>query len=115
MCLCVTFPILVCVAADDATALEWLTTDFMAEDVLTPRQMSEHYSPPIIPTYPRQNRRLPLAMAGVVQASALQMLTPQQALEAAARGKAVARAECVLARVTLPIPPAIAARSAPEA
>ena len=94
-----------CVAEDEAMALERHTTDCMAEDTLMPRQVSEHYSPPIIPNYPPQNRRLlPLAMVGVVEASMLQILTPQQALEAAACGKAVARAECALAGVVLPAP-----------
>ena len=106
MCLLRAF---VCVAEDEPIALERQTTDCMAEDTFMPRQVSEHYSPPIIPNCPPQNRRLPLAMVGVVEASTLQILTPQQALEAAACGKAVARAEYALAGVVLqaPAPPAI--------
>ena len=88
--------------------LERQATDCMAEDALAPRQMNENYTPPTFRNHLLQKRRLPLDVAGpVVQASMLQMLTPQQALEAAACGKAVVRAECVPAQVMLPAPPAM--------
>ena len=82
-------------AEDEAAALKRQVADCMAEDALTPRNMSENYSPPLVPNYPPQNRRLRAAPELVVQATMLQMLTPQQALEAAACGNAVVRAECM--------------------
>ena len=80
-----------CPAEDEATVLESPATECMAEDALMQRQMSENYSPPIVPNYPHQSRRLPLTVAG---GGLVQMLTPQQALEAAACGKARGMRDC---------------------
>ena len=81
-----------------------------AECSLTPVAMTENFSPLNRNNY-SPSHMLPIAVAGpVVQASALQQLTQQQALEAAACGKVVVRAECMPARpqrVALPAPPAM--------
>jgi hypothetical protein len=105
------------VAEDVPHTLKWqkktaslFDTQLVAANPLGSTSLTKYNSSNMIPDY-SQNERLPLATAmPVVRASALQQLTQQQALEAAARGKAVVRAECKPARVTLPAPPAMERR-----
>ena len=106
-----------CVAEDVPHTLKWqkkteslFDKQLVAVTPLGSTPLTKYNSSNMIPDY-SQNERLPLATAmPVVRASALQQLTQQQALEAAARGKAVVRAECKPARVTLPAPPAMERR-----